>query len=102
MGVYAGADGAFTLVEDDGESTDYRTGKGLRTTALSWNDAAGMLSWKVQESQPQQVLAHAFTELYLLHFAEGQGQPWKSSVRAIGASGSITLPGARNDVHLFV
>ncbi len=43
--VYPGADATFTLVEDDGETTDYLNGK-VRRTVFTWNDAARILSWK--------------------------------------------------------
>ena len=41
--VYPGADGAFTLYEDDGRSFDYRQGAQMRL-AMRWNDAARRLS----------------------------------------------------------
>jgi alpha-glucosidase/alpha-D-xyloside xylohydrolase len=41
--VYPGADGTFTLYEDDGRSFDYRQGKQMRL-AMRWNDAAKRLS----------------------------------------------------------
>jgi alpha-D-xyloside xylohydrolase len=41
--VYPGADGTFTLYEDDGRSFDYRQGRQMRL-AMRWNDAAKRLS----------------------------------------------------------
>jgi alpha-glucosidase/alpha-D-xyloside xylohydrolase len=41
--VYPGADGRFTLYEDDGRSFDYRQGTEMRL-AMRWNDAARRLS----------------------------------------------------------
>lgn len=41
--VYPGADGVFTLYEDDGASLDYLKGKAVRIR-LSWNDATHTLS----------------------------------------------------------
>ncbi len=41
--VYPGADGAFTMYEDDGRSFDYRNGEFMRM-ALMWRDAARRLS----------------------------------------------------------
>ena len=41
--VYPGADGAFTMYEDDGRSFDYRQGAQMRL-AMRWNDAARRLS----------------------------------------------------------
>jgi alpha-glucosidase len=43
--VYPGKDGKFTLVEDDGVTTDYLKGQ-VRRTTFTWNDAARKLSWK--------------------------------------------------------
>ena len=43
MVVYPGADGTFTLYEDDGRSFDYRQGRQMRL-AMRWNDAAKRLS----------------------------------------------------------
>jgi alpha-glucosidase len=44
--VYPGRDGRFSLVEDDGLTTDYLSGQ-LRRTTFNWNDAARTLSWKI-------------------------------------------------------
>jgi alpha-glucosidase (family GH31 glycosyl hydrolase) len=41
--VYPGADGAFTLYEDDGRSFDYKKGAQMRI-AMTWDDAARRLS----------------------------------------------------------
>jgi len=59
--VYAGADGAFSFFEDDGETTAYKEGT-KRTTLFTWTDANSTLSWKVFGS----VVApggHGFTDL---------------------------------------
>jgi len=42
--IYPGHDATFTLVEDDGHTTDYLNGQSLRAT-FKWNDAAGQLTW---------------------------------------------------------
>ena len=42
--VYPGRDGAFTLAEDDGNSTAYLTGN-VRRTTFHWDDAGHTLSW---------------------------------------------------------
>jgi alpha-glucosidase (family GH31 glycosyl hydrolase) len=41
--VYPGADGAFSMYEDDGKTFDYRKGAWMRTE-LAWNDAARVLT----------------------------------------------------------
>lgn len=43
--VYGGADGEFEMIEDDGETYDYKSG-GTKTTFLRWNDAKQVLSWE--------------------------------------------------------
>jgi alpha-glucosidase (family GH31 glycosyl hydrolase) len=49
--VYAGRDGSFTLVEDDGTSLEYQLddSAATRRTAFTWNNAARTLSWTVSE-----------------------------------------------------
>ncbi|HNX61437.1 MAG TPA: glycoside hydrolase family 31 protein [Candidatus Limiplasma sp.] len=46
--VYPGADGAFTLYDDEGDSYDYEKGECARI-ALQWNDARGELSIGARE-----------------------------------------------------
>ena len=41
--VFPGANGAFSLYEDDGKTFDYRKGAWMRT-AMTWNDATRALS----------------------------------------------------------
>lgn len=50
--VYAGADAAYELVEDDGDTTAYEAGAGsaVRRTAFAWNDATATLTWSVSGS----------------------------------------------------
>ena len=48
--VYPGADGTFTLYEDDGVTMDYLKGKYERTT-FRWDDAKGKLSIKPRKSK---------------------------------------------------
>ena len=43
--IYPGGDATFTLVEDDGETTDYLKGQ-VRRTTFTWQDNIGRLSWK--------------------------------------------------------
>ena len=40
LAVYAGADGTFSLVEDDGVTESYQASGALSTTALTWIDSA--------------------------------------------------------------
>ena len=41
--IYTGADGDYTLYEDDGISNDYLRGKGYNVIRLHWDDASGTL-----------------------------------------------------------
>lgn len=43
--VYPGADGTFSLVEDDGATTDYTLGA-QKTTVFTWTDSTKTLSWE--------------------------------------------------------
>jgi len=46
--VYAGADGSFTMVEDDGISLDYQNNvNATRTTTWTWLDSNRTLTWTV-------------------------------------------------------
>jgi alpha-glucosidase len=45
--VYPGANSTFTLVEDDGNTTEYKTGE-VRRVTFTWNDSARSLTWKVE------------------------------------------------------
>jgi alpha-glucosidase len=44
--VYPGANGTFTLAEDDGRTTAYKTGQARHVT-FTWDDATRTLSWNV-------------------------------------------------------
>jgi alpha-glucosidase len=81
--VYAGADGSFTLVEDDGETQDYTSGA-TRRTAFTWDDSTGMLKWTVSGSWSGST---AFTQVEAIVFRpDGIAH---SSPEPIGSGGSI-------------
>jgi len=42
--VYPGRDGRFTLYDDDGKTTAYEKGEGVKLTTLNWNDKTKKLS----------------------------------------------------------
>jgi alpha-glucosidase len=70
VAVYAGADGAFTLHEDDGETRAYAAGA-VATLAFSWDDASGCLSW-ARGGVAGEGGVHAFTQLSVTaYFASG-------------------------------
>jgi alpha-glucosidase len=45
--VYPGANATFTLAEDDGHTTAYKTGQERHVT-FTWDDASRTLSWKIE------------------------------------------------------
>merc|ERR1712032_803688 len=49
--VYAGADGSFKLVEDDGETTSYERLGYVRETEFSWSDGLRTLSWSSRQGR---------------------------------------------------
>jgi alpha-glucosidase len=87
--VYAGADGAFTLVEDDGATTQYidSPATATRSTAFAWDDAAKTLSWTVSGtfSGPN---SYVTLDPVLLFVANATAPVAKGPV-VIGASGTV-------------
>jgi hypothetical protein len=63
--VYAGADGAFTLYEDDGLTYSYEKGAFARIP-LRWNDAAGTLTIGKREGSFPGMLASRTFEVVLV------------------------------------
>jgi alpha-glucosidase len=88
--VYGGADGAFQMIEDDGETTDYATATAMRGTTFSWDDKARTLSWVVSRGAPSP--PSMFTQLRLVLYQATGGPVVSSNVVDIGASGSIVAP----------
>jgi len=85
--VYGGADGAFVLVEDDGETTAYAGGQGARRTSLAWDDGAAKLTWTCKGA----AAAGAFTKLSVTLALAG-GVERKSAVVEIGDGGKVVVP----------
>lgn len=88
--VYAGRDGAFDLVEDDGETTAYASAPATatRVTSFAWADAARTLSWTVAGtySGPQ-----TYTMAAPVLFTANASAPSYHAPVALGASDSITF-----------
>ena len=89
--VYAGRDGAFTLVEDDGASLDYAAdpGAATRRTAFAWSDAARTLSWVVSGAYGGGSNGYA-TALPVL-FVANASAPIAHAPVALGVSGSVSF-----------
>jgi alpha-D-xyloside xylohydrolase len=63
--VYSGADGTFTLFEDDGETNAYADVAApiVSTLVLGWEQGTGCLSWAQGGAVPNAAASHAFTAL---------------------------------------
>ena len=87
--VYAGRDGAFTLVEDDGASLDYATGDAAATrrTAWAWDDAAQLLSWNVTGGFAGG--PNLFTSASVTLFVANASAPVTKGPVTLGASGTL-------------
>lgn len=83
--VFAGADGAFAYVDDDGETTAYATGTATSSLALTWHDAAGCLSWALSGTYAGG--PHSFTSLAVTAYTLS-GAIKTAPAQAIGTSGS--------------
>ncbi len=81
--VFPGLDGAFSMYEDDGETTDYENGNS-RATYFGWNHIAKNLNWIVRGSFADE---HSFTQVTAT-LMDPQG-PVAGSVVPIGFGGSI-------------
>lgn len=83
--VYPGADGSFTVTEDDGITLTYLKGN-TRQTTYKWDDTSRTLSWSVSGSFSD---AHTFTQVQaVVFFPSGQKA---SAAKAIGTSGSFSF-----------
>ena len=69
--IYPGKDATFTLVEDDGETTDYLKGQ-VRRTTFTWQDKTGRLSWKREGSYAGK---DVFQNLHVVLF-DPRGKTW--------------------------
>mmetsp|Transcript_136081 Transcript_136081/g.339375 ORF Transcript_136081/g.339375 Transcript_136081/m.339375 type:complete len:769 (-) Transcript_136081:88-2394(-) len=85
--IYAGADGYFDFVEDDGETTSYEAGH-TRTIHFRWQDSARRLTWQL-EGYVLAPTKHAFTHVkatVIDNSGDHQSETWP-----IGIVGSIDL-----------
>ena len=89
--VYAGRDGAFTLVEDDGVSLDYATSPSTatRSTQFVWVDATRTLSWTVSGGFTGG--PNIFTRAFPVLFVSNASAPVTAASQALGVAGSVTF-----------
>ncbi len=83
--VYAGADGSFTLYEDDGATKAYEGGK-VRATKFEWKDSHKTLSWSVTGSFSD---GSTFSEVKVVLFSTSRKQ--ESATKSLGKSGTISF-----------
>jgi len=88
--VHAGADGAFVMVEDDGETMAYDSGSGVRRTTFVWDDLARTLHWS---SGGAAAPPHAFTHMSVVLRHEGGER--RSELLELTATGSVRLAADR-------
>ena len=89
--VYTGADGSFTLFEDDGETLDYKKpgGAAVRKTNFTWSDSSKTLSWTAAGTPSSGI---AYKTLEAVFFAAGAAAPSRSASTTIGEKGSVKMP----------
>ena len=92
--VYSGADGTFTVYEDDGTTLDYKkSADAVRMTNFTWHDSNKTLSWSssrgpVRATEPGAI---KYSTLEVVLFEAGAGTSKRSASKAIGNSGSVNM-----------
>lgn len=81
--IYPGHDATFTLVEDDGLTTNYLSGQTLRVT-FKWTDEAGLLTWT---SSGEYKGSGVYQRLHVVVFDPAGKRQAES---ALGASGALS------------
>jgi alpha-glucosidase len=89
--VYAGRDGAFELVEDDGETLAYATDyeAATRRTSFVWADATRTLSWTVAGGFNEG--RNLFLSAAPVLFVSNASAPVFAAVQTLGVAGSVTF-----------
>ena len=89
--VYAGRDGAFELVEDDGETLAYATDyeAATRRTSFVWADATRTLSWTVAGGFNEG--RNLFLSATPVLFVSNASAPVFAAVQTLGVAGSVTF-----------
>ncbi|MGA7745039.1 MAG: TIM-barrel domain-containing protein [Polyangia bacterium] len=92
--VYAGADGAFTLYEDQGTTNDYETGA-FSQIPLTWTDATNTLSIGARQGSFTGMLASRTFQVVLIDSGKAVGYPSTATpdktVTYTGAAVAVTL-----------
>jgi alpha-glucosidase len=94
--VYGGADGSFTMYEDDGATLDYKTSAAaaaVRATNFTWTESSRTLSWTSSRGPVSATGAGAvkYTTLEVVLFEAGAGAVKRSPSQTIGNAGSVKM-----------
>jgi alpha-D-xyloside xylohydrolase len=85
--VYKGADGTFTLYEDEGDSYNYEKGK-YSEIQFSWNNAAQQLTIGARKGSFNGILAHRTFQIVLVDANHGNGVEIGASDHTVDYNGS--------------
>ncbi len=83
--IYPGKNAAFTLIEDDGQSTAYLKGQ-IRRTSFTWDDAHRKLTWKIEGPYRGPDI---FTSMNVTVFDES---PTKLDGQSLRSDGAVVMP----------
>eukprot|EP01052_Picozoa_sp_SAG31_P006486 SAG31_NODE_299_length_18114_cov_3.533777_5_plen_186_part_00 len=95
--VYGGADGTFTMFEDDGSTLDYKSAtkkaEAVRKTTFTWHDSSKTLSWSSSRGPVRAtgVGAIKYTSLEVVLFEAQASARKRSGSHMIGNSGSVKM-----------
>ena len=87
--IYPGADGEFTLYEDDGESYAYEKGQ-HSTIPIHWNDASGALTLGARSGSFPGMLAQRTFDIVLIRKGFGLGGAVSKPDRVVKYDGTAT------------
>lgn len=89
--LFSGADGVFTMFEDDGATLDYKKGgAALRKTTYTWAEGSKTLSWAASTAPIASGVA--YTSLEVVYFEAGAAAAKRSPSTPIGLEGSVKMP----------
>jgi alpha-D-xyloside xylohydrolase len=87
--IYPGANGTFTLYEDDNETYAYEKGQSARVE-LNWDDAAGTLRIGARQGTFPGMIKQRKFNIVMMAAPAGSGQPRPGAVRSIVYKGDAT------------
>jgi alpha-D-xyloside xylohydrolase len=88
--VYRGANGSFTLYEDEGDNYDYEKGK-FATIPLAWDDARGVLTMGARHGKfPGMLKERTFRVVFVTEAHGAGGEETKNADAIVKYSGKAT------------